>query len=224
MKEKAQGKSWAHLCSRTSLSFALKPAGLLGWLVEGADVLMSLRFNQAACLVPALTGLQTKCFLSLRCGEHCLANVICQVNQGEWALRWLLDSLATLPWKQAAKQLLALFCSAEIWHEKPMFYLPSTKQLAEDASSFFKVDVKGLERVSLTFYRADNSPGTKAAPVPECTAPHPVSHRCLALAGAVREELQPSSLALGLLSRCHRSFSAGWFHRCFFALHEPLPS
>lgn len=139
VKEKMGGKSWAHLCSRTSLSFALKPAGLLGWLVEGADVLMSLHFNQAACLVPALTGLQTKYFLSLPCGEHCLANVICQVNQGEWALRWLLDSLATLPWKQAAKQLVALLCSAEIWHEKPILYLPSTKQLAEDASSFSRL-------------------------------------------------------------------------------------
>lgn len=69
---------------------------------------MSRRFNRAACLLPALTGLQTKYSLSLPCSEPCLANVICQVNQGEWALRWLLHSLAALPWKQAAKHAFYL--------------------------------------------------------------------------------------------------------------------
>lgn len=71
---------------------------------------MLLRFNQAACLLPALTGLLTKYSLSLPCSKPYLANVICQVNQGEWALRWLLYSLAALPWRQAAKQAFYLPC------------------------------------------------------------------------------------------------------------------
>lgn len=71
---------------------------------------MSLCFTQAAYLLPALTGLQTKYSLSLPCSEPCFANVICQVNQGEWALWWLLCSLAALPWRQAAKQAFYLPC------------------------------------------------------------------------------------------------------------------
>lgn len=68
-----------------------------------AGVLVSFFFKEAAYLLPALTGLHTKCSLSLPFSKPSLANVICQVNQGEWTLRWLLCSLAALPWRQAAK-------------------------------------------------------------------------------------------------------------------------
>jgi len=63
VKKAAWRKSCALLFSPTLLPFALKPAGLSHW--RTADVLMLLRFNQAACLVPALTELQTKYSLSL---------------------------------------------------------------------------------------------------------------------------------------------------------------
>lgn len=47
--------------------------------------------------------------------------------------------------------LLALLCSAEVWYEKPMFYLPSTKQLAEDVSTLSRLLSREWEESSSPF-------------------------------------------------------------------------